>query len=157
MDRTEKGNSSLSPRDARSDEHSTGAAKYTRRECRKCGAAYEPKGWGGLCLPCRRVSDKAWRARRKAEGRPVFYPSPPGYHATYNRLRRAKIPTEALKMKARESLRNAVVAGKVTRGPCAVCGTTSRIEGHHHDYSKPFDVTWLCRTHHRELHQQAGA
>lgn len=35
--------------------------------------------------------------------------------------------------------------------PCAICGTTDQIEMHHEDYSKPLDVVWLCRAHHRVL------
>ena len=38
--------------------------------------------------------------------------------------------------------------GKVTRGPCAICGTVENIEAHHANYSKPLEVVWLCRGHH---------
>ena len=56
---------------------------------------------------------------------------------------------------ARLALNKAVYAGEVARGSCAHCGTTSRIEAHHPDYSKPLDVVWLCRFHHRELHNKS--
>lgn len=36
--------------------------------------------------------------------------------------------------------------------PCEVCGTTEKVERHHHDYSKPLEITFLCRAHHHELH-----
>jgi len=36
--------------------------------------------------------------------------------------------------------------------PCVVCGSTENLEGHHEDYSKPEDITWLCRKHHYERH-----
>jgi hypothetical protein len=30
-------------------------------------------------------------------------------------------------------------------------------EAHHNDYSKPLDITWLCRVHHgREHHPRPG-
>lgn len=54
------------------------------------------------------------------------------------------------KFKARITLRNAVAAGKLTKGPCEICGETD-VQGHHDDYSKPLEVRWLCRQHHCEL------
>ncbi len=40
--------------------------------------------------------------------------------------------------------------------PCSVCGTTENVEKHHPDYSKPFEVVFLCRPHHRELHRKVA-
>jgi hypothetical protein len=37
------------------------------------------------------------------------------------------------------------------RQPCEVCGSLTT-EAHHDDYSKPLDIRWLCRIHHREHH-----
>ncbi|MCC7212526.1 MAG: hypothetical protein IT451_11895 [Candidatus Brocadia sp.] len=34
---------------------------------------------------------------------------------------------------------------------CIVCGC-NQSEAHHHDYKKPSDVNFLCKTHHNELH-----
>ena len=45
-----------------------------------------------------------------------------------------------------------IVAGRMVPGPCDVCGSTERIVGHHDDYSKPFEVRWLCASHHKRLH-----
>lgn len=55
--------------------------------------------------------------------------------------------------KARRKLRDAVKAGKIKRLPCEVCSTTIDIQAHHTDYSRPFDVKWLCRSHHMMLHR----
>ena len=41
--------------------------------------------------------------------------------------------------------------GKLTRQPCAECGS-EKSQMHHPDYSKPLDVVWLCRRHHSALH-----
>lgn len=49
---------------------------------------------------------------------------------------------------ARVAVGNAVRDGKLTRLPCESCGD-QRSEAHHHDYSKPLDVRWLCLKHHR--------
>ncbi len=31
---------------------------------------------------------------------------------------------------------------------CSDCGET-KVEAHHEDYSKPLDVEWLCKKHHK--------
>jgi len=36
--------------------------------------------------------------------------------------------------------------------PCAKCGNPIT-QAHHGDYSKPFDVVWLCAKHHNEHHR----
>lgn len=41
--------------------------------------------------------------------------------------------------------------GRIESRPCEVCGSPNT-EKHHEDYDKPFDVVWLCREHHLELH-----
>ena len=52
---------------------------------------------------------------------------------------------------AREKLVKAVAAGKIARMPCEVCGKV-KAHGHYDDYSKPYEVRWLCPTHHKEIH-----
>jgi len=54
---------------------------------------------------------------------------------------------------ARNAVRNAVRDGRITKQPCK-CGET-KVQAHHHDYSKPLDVEWLCfRCHRNERHGQ---
>jgi hypothetical protein len=48
------------------------------------------------------------------------------------------------KCRARGKINNALAAGKIKKEPCASCGATENIHGHHKDYNKPFDVDWLC-------------
>lgn len=55
------------------------------------------------------------------------------------------------KGRAAQKLRDAIRQGKITRQPCEVCGEPNA-QGHHTDYSKPYDVRWLCAQHHREEH-----
>ncbi len=55
------------------------------------------------------------------------------------------------KWKAHWTVRNAIRDKRLERQPCVVCGN-KETDGHHEDYSKPLDVMWLCRLHHRALH-----
>lgn len=57
------------------------------------------------------------------------------------------------KRKARQDLRNAVAAGKIKKPLyCSSCLNEGRIEAHHHDYTLPFNVVWLCIYCHKTLH-----
>lgn len=47
----------------------------------------------------------------------------------------------------------AVKAGLLVRLPCWVCDK-AKTEAHHANYDAPFDVVWLCRSHHRQLHAE---
>jgi hypothetical protein len=51
--------------------------------------------------------------------------------------------------KANQMVNNAIRDGRLIRQPCSKCGSTVRVEAHHHDYSKPLEVGWLCFTCHR--------
>lgn len=73
----------------------------------------------------------------------------PGKAAQYQA---AKRPEPKSRSKAREAFKSAKKYGKIKSLPCVKCGNP-KSEGHHHDYSKPLDVTWLCRKHHAELHR----
>lgn len=57
---------------------------------------------------------------------------------------------------ARKKVQAAVKAGRIVKLPCEVCGD-SKSEGHHDDYTKPLEVRWLCRRHHREAHRLPDA
>jgi len=57
------------------------------------------------------------------------------------------------KDKARGIFEAAVARGDIKRGNCEVCGK-EKAQGHHMDYSKPLDVTWLCFKHHRKWHSE---
>lgn len=141
------------------------------RSCCECGAAFEPTGKGYRCPPCRLTYDRAWRAERKAAGLPTSGTRMPReYHRAYereyfrdeaNRARRnalmrgyAKAHGTRAHHAARRKVRSAIVAGKLKRQPCEVCGA-SRVHAHHDDYSKPLAVRWLCHPHHVAHHAKA--
>lgn len=61
------------------------------------------------------------------------------------------------KWAARRAVSNAVRDGKLTRGTeCFFCGKGDKLQAHHHDYSKPLDVFWLCPPCHGKLHTING-
>lgn len=48
----------------------------------------------------------------------------------------------------------ALKSGRLVRGSCEICRTGVGVDAHHDDYSKPLDVRWLCRRHHRLHHAE---
>lgn len=68
------------------------------------------------------------------------------YH--YKKIQMIRYPERIL---ARRKVHNAVKSGKLTRLPCETCKKKPSF-AHHEDYSKPLEVKWLCRKHHREKH-----
>lgn len=62
-------------------------------------------------------------------------------------------PQYKIKRSARRKVSTEIEAGRLTRRSCEVCGAP-KTDAHHHDYSKPLDVRWLCRPcHFREEHR----
>lgn len=51
---------------------------------------------------------------------------------------------------AHKEVRNALRNGTLTKQPCQFCGRI-KVEAHHPDYSKPLEVIWACREHHKEM------
>ena len=57
------------------------------------------------------------------------------------------------KIISRTTLNNAIRTGKIVKPVfCSLCRQEKPLEGHHYDYNKPLDVTWLCIQCHKELH-----
>jgi hypothetical protein len=54
------------------------------------------------------------------------------------------------RVKAQELAGIAMAQGKIQRPiACESCGQRKPLQAHHHDYSKPYDVTFLCTGCHR--------
>ncbi len=64
-----------------------------------------------------------------------------GYQS--QRRHRAKSPE---KVRARDMISKRVKRGTMKKEPCDACGREA--ESHHHNYSEPGDVVWLCKEHH---------
>lgn len=57
------------------------------------------------------------------------------------------------KTQARLELAVALKSGEIKKPDnCSQCKKECQVEGHHHDYDKPLDVIWLCRSCHIKLH-----
>jgi hypothetical protein len=65
----------------------------------------------------------------------------------YLKRKRVRYPE---KTRAYNMVTRAIRNGELVRGPCERCGTTAKVQAHHHDYFKPLDVQWLCFKCHRE-------
>ena len=56
------------------------------------------------------------------------------------------------KLQCHWKVNHAIRTGKLFKMPCVKCGEVVA-EAHHPDYTKPLNVIWLCRKHHKELHR----
>jgi hypothetical protein len=113
-------------------------------------------GRGARCYPC---AAKAHSESRKAN-KPLTRARMRRYRANHPEqsrrnaiINRREFPKAAY---ARDVIRNEIKRGRLTRGPCEVCGTDFKVHGHHDDYDKPRVVRWLCPPHHREWHDANG-
>lgn len=57
-----------------------------------------------------------------------------------------------LRRKAVNAINNSIRGGKIKRQPCILCGRKGN--AHHPDYSMPFQIIWLCPSHHQLLHHK---
>jgi len=80
--------------------------------------------------------DRAWR---KANLEKIRF---------YSKTQREKHPE---KCRSRSLFREAVRIGHLERLPCHICDDP-KSHGHHEDYSKPYEVFWLCIKHHALRH-----
>jgi hypothetical protein len=80
--------------------------------------------------------------RKRNANRTEPWPERPGYR-----------PVRSLaKQRASRAVHRALKFGQLIRESCLFCDEP-KTEAHHHDYTKPLEVTWLCRRHHRLVHR----
>jgi hypothetical protein len=96
---------------------------------------------GGFRLRATEDEIAVWKAAAAEEGISV---------AELLRKQAREDPTVSVAARAHGEVADALGRGALKREPCEVCG--ARAEAHHDDYSKPLEVRWLCRTHHRRWH-----
>ena len=113
-------------------------------------------GFSNKCKDCERIYRRIKR-ERNPEG---YREHDRRYYSLHKdeikRKRKSYGQSNVLKTRARWSLKQAVYAGLIKRGVCVVCGKLET-DAHHKDYSKPYDVVWLCRKHHMRVeHRRDG-
>jgi len=69
----------------------------------------------------------------------------------WSRLHRKRNPEKSV---ARGVSDYALSCGRLVKQPCETCNTTKNVQKHHEDYSKPLDVRWLCKPHHKKRHEE---
>ena len=109
------------------------------------------KAWREANKERKSAIDKAWREANKeqiAAAKKAWRESNPDKVKEYAVRKKEHWPE---KVAARLAVSNAIIAGKLARQPCEICGTLS-VEAHHDDYSNPLEVRWLCPKHHTEHH-----
>lgn len=74
--------------------------------------------------------------------------------ATAKQREYSRKPGFKIKRNAQAKVRRALKTGRMTRLPCERCGNP-KTYGHHPDYSKPFDVIWLCPRCHAKEHKRS--
>jgi hypothetical protein len=148
------------------------------RACRKCGQAKRLEeftrnaecrfGRGHVCKECSKGRDHEHRELRRDATRArhaawrAAHPEQAAEHqARYRRKHAVKLAekgrlrrvVERERIAARCAMNHAVRDGHLVRGACERCGATEHVEGHHVDYRRPLDVTWLCAKCHKTVHR----
>ncbi len=130
--------------------------EFHKNKTKKDGLAYQCK----VCVKLREESEEIRKYRLKylksEKGMAVkekYSSSEDGRRAAVRATKKYD-KNNPLKRIAQNKLNGAVRFKKIKRMPCEVCGSISKIHGHHKDYDKPLEVIWLCRQHHAELHKE---
>ena len=130
--------------------------------CLNCGKAFTPyltevnRGRGKFCsLRCsttfsnhKQKGVPAPRRARTGEANGMWQGGISEDNYKYKLVQKYRYPD---RVEARAIISRLIRRGKLFRKPCEVCGA-NMAQAHHDDYSKPLEVRWLCRYHHREVH-----
>ena len=57
-----------------------------------------------------------------------------------------------MQRRAHHAVEQEVKMGRMIMCVCNRCGSDTRVHAHHHDYSKPLEIEWLCVSCHRKHH-----
>lgn len=105
-----------------------------------------------FCKPC--VKARVKTHRRENDSVREYdrnRPRPEGWDLTEQERQRRRRAQYPIKSYASQLVYRAIKKGQIMRQPCEECGS-ERADAHHDDYSKPYDVRFLCPLHHRRWH-----
>lgn len=113
-------------------------------------------GLHNACKECRRAINKKWREdnreHKKNQDKDYRIKNPEKFRQYVARWR-LKSPE---KVEAHAEVKKAIQDGILKPQSCLLCGSNTKIEGHHPCYSKPLEVIWVCRSCHKVLHKKSN-
>lgn len=137
-------------------------SRYASKPEFREGQKARSREWGSNNRERAREWHRAWRERNRTRVRTTVREWRTKYndraHALSSASARAYRARHPERVRARYILANALRDGKILRpSTCSRCHVACKPHGHHEDYSRPLDVTWLCAPCHREVHRQKRA
>jgi ribosomal protein S27AE len=97
----------------------------------------------GIANRCKECDNKHHRERERRNP------------ATRRAKQKRQYARQREKFAARQALYEAVSRGVVVKpNACERCGDECALDGHHEDYTKALEVTWLCRACHAAHHRE---
>lgn len=127
--------------------HSQG--KYCSPACTREGARKSERAYAERNRPARRAYHRSFyrKNRDRVLARTTAYKRTPAGRRARRRndeRQREKFPE---RYAARQAVLIALRTGRIRRERCTRCGDP-KTQAHHHDYSKPLEIEWLCRRCH---------
>lgn len=131
--------------------HSMG--KYCSLECRREGERGSWRSYSARNKTKRRELHRKIRQHdpQKQQDRHRVYNQSEAGRAASKRNTKEQIRRWPEKYRARQEVNKALKRGDLIRKACR-CGSTNNVHAHHHDYSKPLDIEWMCRPCHQAEH-----
>ena len=114
------------------------------------------------CKPCRKVRVEMWQKDNPDYMKEYSHKNKEKYKGMYKESNLASVVAyqerNPIKVKAKLAVSKALKEGALAKPVlCEQCGSESRLDGHHDDYSKVLEVRWLCRPCHADWHRSNGA
>lgn len=126
-------------------------------KCKECNKKDVAANYRKNIIHFKDYDKKRANLPHRVEARKVYAKTDAG-KAAGNKSKNKWTNSNAIKKGASAIVGNAVRSGKLIKpSSCSECGKANkRIHGHHDDYAKPLNVTWLCAKCHTNWHNENG-